>query len=1211
MPTLRLTQDIEAENTYHIRLRYEDQAGGVVYPEAEARFTFALDPADYIDLRWYLEDYLQYPLDPAPAIAARIEARLRAVGGELFQKVFYANRDASNLWAEVRTKLAETRVEVSTDVAGAAALPWELLREPEADTVVALCARAFVRVHARPQAKIIVPGQAEQVRILLVICRPRQGEDVPFRSVAGRLLKGLRKEAAAQPCFTLEVLRPPTFEQLSQTLRQAKAAGQPYHIVHFDGHGGYFDAAPKGGGLSRQMFGGARPGKHGYLAFENPKLEENLEWVDGPSLGKLLVEAAVPVLVLNACRSARADPQEKPEADPNADPHAQVRAYGSLAQEVMDAGAAGVVAMRYNVYVVTAAQFVADLYGALAEGQALGEAVSRGRQQLAAQPRREIAFDPISLQDWSVPVVYEAAALKLLRRPEKAAPVKLDLSQNARADDGLPTPDAGFYGRDETLLALDRAFDRCAVVLLHAYAGSGKTMTAAEFARWYKETGGMEGPVLLTRFEQYTPLARVLDAVEETFAQLLQQNNIHWSALSDQERLNLTVNIFQQIPALWIWDNVEPVAGFPAGAQSAWSGAEQAQLKSFLQRLSTKGRVKFLLTSRRDETAWLGDLPARISLPAMPLQERVLLARALAEKRGLRLSAVDDWRPLLDFTQGNPLTLTVLVGQALRDGLKTKADVYAYVNRLRAGQAAFADEAGEGRTKSLGASLAYGFEQAFTESERRVLALLHCFQGFVDVDALRLMLTDEDWGLGVKDFTRAAGVALLDRAAEIGLLTALGGGYYTIHPALPWFFRTFFEQHYPATLPPFVAVPNGGRVAAGPGAAAAWRAYAEAMGELGNYYHDQYIDGNRGVIAPLRGEEANLLSARALARRHGWWGALTSTMQGLHQLYDHLGRRAEWRRLVEEVVPDFVGADDLPLPGREEQWSLVTQYRVLLAREARQWAAAERLQRVQVDEMRRRAAPLLARPPEGLDAGKKNTLRNLAASLHELGEIQRELGQPECVQAYEEAADLLHRIGDEPGAAVTAFNLGHAYTELPALRDLAAAERWYRRSLELTPEGDRLWRSKCLSQLGAVAYERFKDARQAQAPPATFAEHLNAALGFYHQALDFDPPDAIVGLAVDHNQLGNIYDDAGDQERALEHYNECIRYDEIAGNVYGAGVTRFNIALMFYQSGRLEDALLYARAALRNHEPFGQGAAQDIQKAQRLIAAIEEASTNA
>ena len=118
--------------------------------------------------------------------------------------------------------------------------------------------------------------------------------------------------------------------------------------------------------------------------------------MDGPALGKLLVEADTPVLMLNACRSAHAALHAQPDVAKDVDEsHSQVRAFGSLAQEVMDAGVAGVVAMRYNVYVVTAAQFVADLYAALASGQTLGEAVSLGRKQLAAQPLREIAFEPI------------------------------------------------------------------------------------------------------------------------------------------------------------------------------------------------------------------------------------------------------------------------------------------------------------------------------------------------------------------------------------------------------------------------------------------------------------------------------------------------------------------------------------------------------------------------------------------------------------------------------------------------------------------------------------------------------------------------------------------------------------------------------------------------------------------------------------------------
>lgn len=78
------------------------------------------------------------------------------------------------------------------------------------------------------------------------------------------------------------------------------------------------------------------------------------------------------------------------------------------------------------------------------------------------------------------------------------------------------------------------------------------------------------------------------------------------------------------------------------------------------------------------------------------------------------------------------------------------------------------------------------------------------------------------------------------------------------------------------------------------------------MGELGNYYHNRYDAGNRAVIGALAAEEANLLYARALARSNGWWDPVASTMQGLQVLYEHTGRDAEWSRLVEEIVPDFV-----------------------------------------------------------------------------------------------------------------------------------------------------------------------------------------------------------------------------------------------------------------------------------------------------------------
>jgi hypothetical protein len=184
------------------------------------------------------------------------------------------------------------------------------------------------------------------------------------------------------------------------------------------------------------------------------------------------------------------------------DPHQEVRAYGSLAQEVMDNGVAGVLAMRYNIYVATAARFVADLYTGLLQGQSFGAASRAARTSLAShQPSGTSVYAP----DWMVPVSYEAAPLHLTSTPASqqganARPGPLAAPANSQDLGGdLPArPRLGFYGRDDTLLALDRAFDTQPIMLLHGEAGIGKTATASEFAHWYKLTGGVQGPMPLS-----------------------------------------------------------------------------------------------------------------------------------------------------------------------------------------------------------------------------------------------------------------------------------------------------------------------------------------------------------------------------------------------------------------------------------------------------------------------------------------------------------------------------------------------------------------------------------------------------------------------------------------------------------------------------------------------------------------------------------------
>ena len=1231
MGTLRLTQFAVSDDRYRVEVAVEGD--GLTRQLATAEFKPSFTAQDQEDLRWYLEDYLEHAADPAPKIAARVERRMAEMGTDLFKALFHANDDARDLWASLRDRLNETRVEIVTGVREATALPWELLRDPKTDTPLALRANAFVRaVHQAAQRPRLPQTADGPIRILLVICRPGGGDDVPFRSVASRLIKGLGENASEM--FDLELLRPPTFEHLAEVLRASKAEKNPYHVVHFDGHGIYANVGEPGvmatvtTGFSSLVFSPPHAGTHGYLKFENPAVKENVQLVDGTALGKLLAETEVPVLILNACRSAHSESPAEPEnaaseqaVSQNADAvmgsdiHRRIRAFGSLAQEVMDAGVAGVVAMRYNVYVVTAAQFVADIYGALRRGQVLGEAVTLGRQHLHDAPLREITFEQRPLQDWAVPVVYEAAPIRLFPRTAKPANglhINVTAGQTASAKGGLelglpPEPDAGFFGRDETLLSLDRAFDSQSIVLLHGSAGSGKTATAAEFARWYRLTGGFKGPLLFASFDRHKPLKRVLDTIGQVFGDALEQVGVRWLTLSDEQRRDVALQVAAQRPLVWIWDNIEPIAGFPPGTPSTWSEVEQNELADFL-RAARRTRARFVLTSRRDELGWLGDLPARVAVPPMPMRERVQLARALAEKYGRRLTEVDDWHPLLQFTQGNPLTITVLVGQALRDGIKTKTQMEAFVARLRAGEAVFEDEPSEGRSKSLGASLSYGFEHAFSDSERKQLALMHLFQGFVDANAL-VWMGDPKYGWCLPEvhaLTHEAAIALLDRCAEAGLLTARGNGRYIIHAALPWFFKGLFETYYPTLQNP--QSPTEGRSESNQQCAAEC-AFANAMAELATMHVDEYVHGQRKVMAALSEEEANLLNSRRLARSHGWWSAMMKTTQGLRFLYNSTGRHAAWVELVNEIVPDFIDpATDGPLPGREEHWSFVTEYRVGLAREAGQWAEAERLQGIRMNWERQRAASALAVPPATLDKEQRNAIRMLALSVEQWGDILLKKNDPGCVAVYEEAGSLLERIGDKAAAAHTYGSLGDAYYKnIPDHHDLSKAETYYWLSLGLYGKSDHTGMSICYRQLGDVYRTRFLNARAAK-PPAEeeFLPNIEKSLFYYQLAANLTPADNPALLAQNHTKLGTTYGDAGDIKKALSHYQEGIRYYEEADDLLGAARTRFNTAVDLVNAGRLTDAIDYARAARDNFEAYGEGAAEMKKRAQSLVAEIEQ-----
>src|SRR5215472_13741221 len=167
-------------------------------------------------IRWYLEEYAEYPAKPAPERARRAEAALAAAGSDLFDRVF-ASRDAAVIWGLARDRLPGARVVVDSDPGAGPGLAWELLRDSDGDSPVALAAGEFVRVHPQAAGHPALPQPSgDALRVLLVIARPGRDEDVPFRSVASRLVRG---GAGEMEGLDLDVLRPATSARLSQVLR--------------------------------------------------------------------------------------------------------------------------------------------------------------------------------------------------------------------------------------------------------------------------------------------------------------------------------------------------------------------------------------------------------------------------------------------------------------------------------------------------------------------------------------------------------------------------------------------------------------------------------------------------------------------------------------------------------------------------------------------------------------------------------------------------------------------------------------------------------------------------------------------------------------------------------------------------------------------------------------------------------------------------------
>ena len=79
------------------------------------------------ELRWYLEDFLDYPFPPETDHAERVQRALRGWGKEAFESLLGGRASARMFDAAVQDDYAQLQLQIASDDAQVLAWPWEAL----------------------------------------------------------------------------------------------------------------------------------------------------------------------------------------------------------------------------------------------------------------------------------------------------------------------------------------------------------------------------------------------------------------------------------------------------------------------------------------------------------------------------------------------------------------------------------------------------------------------------------------------------------------------------------------------------------------------------------------------------------------------------------------------------------------------------------------------------------------------------------------------------------------------------------------------------------------------------------------------------------------------------------------------------------------------------------------------------------------------------
>lgn len=974
------------------------------------------------ELQWYLESFLDYPFSPETEHAERVQSSLRQWGEQAFSALFANPAAVQFFYAATAADYSALHLQISSDDPRILGWPWEALRDPRLGWLAQTCQIERSLNEAYDPQPIPDSLPKDRVNILLVVARPFGDSDVKFRSIARPLVELIDKEGLSAH---VELLRPPTFDQLRTHLRERPGY---YHILHFDGHGAYSADPNHGSGHMLQ-------GPEGKLVFETE--DGGPEEIPAEKLSGLLRECAVPGVVLNACQSAMVDVGSP---DP----------FASVATALLRSGMRDVVAMAHSLYVSGAQQFLPRFYRGLFEEGSMAKAVRLGRQQMWTHDKRVCARGKYPLQDWLLPVLYRQDPIDFsFAATESGEPAAREskLPDDLRLD----KDPYGFIGRDSAILAIERAMRRPpAGILVQGLGGVGKTTLAKGFLQWLDSTGGLGNGCFWLPFQEIRSAEYVFNRLGEALF------GGQFAAAPLEVRLEALAGVLTENRFVIVWDNFESASGIEGTAVTAnLPKADLLLLGRFLDMLRG-GVSKVLITSRSSED-WLG--PQRrylLRLGGMDGEERWEYCDAILRDLGLNIDRKDAGLVgLMDLLGGHPLAMRAVLPRLEQMGAAlVTAALHSNLGALKPGDnPAFA---------AILATLQF-VKQSLPLELRPLLILLGMHEGNVDADYIEVMAKQVDAA-----WTRAKVDALMQALTPAGLLRDVGQAIYQMHPLLTSYLRSAEIKE--------------------PGAEnrEAWtRAFVDVMGRVAdnlaprelheqrflfhlhaqNFYHAldeaERLGMHTGVAALTQSMAAfaqnsrNFADAERLYRRYAEHSIQVKDWEREAGAYHQLGRVAEDRRDFDAAEKWYLKSLDINEKLGNEHGAAATHHQLgFIAQERRDIATAEKwyLKSLAIKE-------------------KLGNERGAANTYHQLGIIAQRQGDLDAAERwYLKAISIMERLGDEYFAAKTYHQLGRVAEEQ---RDLARAEKWYLRSLAIKEkQGNEQGAATTYHQLGMITQER-------------------------------------------------------------------------------------------------------------------------------------------